>query len=436
MLTIDSLKLIILIISFVVFLFLAANIGRTVHQKLMLILSLTGLFLYNGLATADEVVSINFLFAYIIFSLMMILGFLIGKTTFTSIGITISRNVPFKMHVLEQNGYAKYIIILYILLHLVELVTPEFRLHLLLTPSPPDIYSWFLSRFDQDYSPVKKVTHYIETLSTPFFYLALYSFRRKITYIVMILVGVAYIKYVALSYIGRSSILFDFVFVFLVIWFTKPEARRILVILTLLFTPILLIFFHAYSIIRLGIDLSDINFEMAISSVLESEFSFFLKTGIPLIESGKNINLLHYFTWILTLPIPGFFKGGLEIALVNYEISEIVLGRAVGEKMFYVVLPGLLAESFYIYGEYFFWLHAMFIGFIAAFFCRCFEKVPHFMFLYFYVAIMFFYNLNRGGVGSLLPSIINEFVLYYIFVGVLIYQSQNARKSIHYLKSI
>jgi hypothetical protein len=137
-------------------------------------------------------------------------------------------------------------------------------------------------------------------------------------------------------------------------------------------------------------------------------------TGVPLIESGARMDLSRYLAWVFTLPLPGFLKGNLDVALINYELSEVVLSRSIGSREWYVVLPGLLAESIYIYGLWFFWIHAFFIGFMLSFFCRMSEGSPYLGVMFLFIVVMFMYNINRAGIAGVLPVLVNGFMLFYI----------------------
>lgn len=180
--------------------------------------------------------------------------------------------------------------------------------------------------------------------------------------------------------------------------------------------PFVLILFAFYTDYRLhgGLSLSDYSFLNSVLYIFESETSFVLTTGVPLIESGSHVNLAMYFKWILTLPIPKFIIGAVSGTRLNSEISAIVLGVSEGGKGYYIVLPGLVAESVYIYGKYFFWLHAVFIGAVIAFLARVFFTNKNFILLAGYVAFISFYSLNRAGVAAFLPIAINGFIVIYI----------------------
>src|SRR3546814_4227878 len=61
-----------------------------------------------------------------------------------------------------------------------DLVYPELRLNLLISPPPPNINLWFSARFLDQANNIQNLLNYIDILITPFFYIPLYFIRRSI----------------------------------------------------------------------------------------------------------------------------------------------------------------------------------------------------------------------------------------------------------------
>jgi hypothetical protein len=211
--------------------------------------------------------------------------------------------------------------------------------------------------------------------------------------------------------------LITFATLWLALWVARPKYRRVLTALAVAAVPFVLASAYLYGVVRIG-GIPNVSPVQAVILMLENEISFPRNVGIPIFESGAQVNLMKYAIWIFTLPIPKLLTGEIEGARVNYEISEFVLGLRRGEPGYYVVLPGLVAESVYVYGWYFFWLHAVFIACLAAFVMRLVERTPQLLFLQAYVVVTFAYHLNRGGISGPLAILVNHFMLFYLFVFV------------------
>jgi len=425
----DLLKFFLVIVATGLGLLLAFHISKTRHQKLIIFSLIIGFFVYNGVAVSYKIAPIFLLASYAFFLIAIVCGFIIGKSLFLTFGRTLDRNIGNVLETLIQGRAPMVIIALYFAIHLFYLIYQEFRLHLIFSPPSPDIRQWFEGRYATNVSFIIAFLKYIEILLVPFFYFSLYKYKQKLLLLLFFIFTPLYISYILNSYLGRYQVLFSLIFIFMVIWTERPRWRSSLVLLSVLILPALAYIASVYSRLRIGGDFSDVEFFSSISRIFQTETSFLINTGLPLLESGKTIDLIGYYSWILTLPIPGFLKGWLEVPLINYEISEIVLERKPGSSGFYVVLPGLLSESYYIYGRWFFWVHGLFFGCFAAFFCKILERNESLKFVFYYVCIVLLFNLNRGGVGSVLPPLINGFLGFFVFIFLMVIMAQRKKKS-------
>ena len=61
------------------------------------------------------------------------------------------------------------------------------------------------------------------------------------------------------------------------------------------------------------------------------------------------------------------------------------------------------------------------MAFLAVLVGRLVERTPQLVFLRIYLLLLFAYVLNRAGVSALLPQLINNFLIFYIYLlaGVL-----------------
>lgn len=385
-------------------------------ERIAISFALVGFFFYSGLAAATVEAPDYLLVSYCIFGAALLLGFSSGALFFASLS---ERIVCFSMKKIEgydSSSLWKLFLALFFALHVLKLAFPEFKLWMVFAPPAPDIKSWFLARMEVEPHAFTKAVDYAQILLTPFFYWSLYALRRKIGLVVGVLFLNLYFGYVFDGYLGRGKFVFTLIVLSVFIWSVRPRLRVWLVIVMMSLFPVLLIALQAYSSIRLGLDFRPVALFEAAEYIYLSEFSFLINTGVPLIESGETADLSKYFGWLVSLPIPGFLKSGIDVTLINYEISEIVLNKTVGQAGFYVVLPGLLGESYYIYGSNFYWLHGIFLGVVLSVYTALLGRVKQFIAIYAYVIAVFFYTLNRGGVASSLPLIVNGFLLFFVYV--------------------
>lgn len=416
-LNIDPLKLVFTLFLFAFILLVGLAATRNYQQRLILGGTLFGFFLFCGLPTADGSVPFLLMAAYFGMSLSIVLGFVVGLFLFRgSAAAFVARSQPALEHIIQSNKWI-WLIFVYYLCALSTLITPEFKLHLLLAPPQPDISRWFYGRFEPlSIGPIGALTRYLMILLTPFFYIALYKLREKVGLIGVLLFGLLYIDYVANAYLGRYHVMTTLIFVVLVVWHMRPRMRGLLIATSLVGLPALLTLLSIYAQLRLGIPISAITIENPISGIIDEELSLLVRIGMPILESGRRADLLDYFGWMLTLPLPSFLKSGFSFSLIGYEMSSIYLDVPVGQKGFYVVLPTPLVEAFYLYGNAFFWFHGIFVGVLMGFFTRLASQQAILQFVFFTIVISFAFNFNRAGIGSLLSSLVNEFLLFYAFI--------------------
>lgn len=413
---IDAVKAIILFIQVIILAFIALKVANGQQQRLLLLCLLGGFFVYSSIGTTYQDVPTYLLWAGFGFSLAMIAGFAGGKVVFAGIGTIVGRKSQRVFEGMNEQRYAFYVIALVILTKIFKLVYPEFRLDLLLSPPAPNIAVWFGARFTDNASVLQKIVNYIDILSTPFFYIALYVIRRKLLLLTGILFTIRYIEYVDAAYIARGTVISDLLILFLAVWNERPKLRTPMLIAAFAAMPIALYLLAEYSAVRMGaMYRGDGVFGGALDTITE-ETTFLLQGGLAVIDSRQTINMSSYLLWIATLPIPDFVKGSLPVALVNYEISTLIIGKRPGDYGFTVVLTGLITESYYIFGPKLFWLHGIICGFIAGALARIVESSRFYQILAIYLAVVFLHNLNRGGIASTLPEITNGFLAFYLFL--------------------
>ena len=397
--------------------FIGAITFRSVNgfwQRFLWVGLIAGVYIYNGVGAAYPGIPIEYIWYYFSFLISVSLSFFFFIAISPSLSHHSGRVFKRTLKSVEQNRKWDLVLLFYLFLHFIPFLYPELRIHDFFSPRLPDLKQTFAMRMEvQDVNPILKVIDYVRILMTPFFFIALYRYNLNIKKVMFILFFLLYIQYANTSYIGRSAFGANALLIFVALWALRKDYRKRLILVGIALTPILLAFFYFYSIIRIGGNVSDFKVSKAVNGLIYQETGFPLRVGIPVIESNRGADLESYFKWMITLPIPKILTGEIAGTRINYEISELILGTSMGSKGWYVVLPGLVAESIYIYGKYFFWIHGMFIGFIGAMMIRLVERTPQLLFLQSYLVVLFFYDLNRAGISGFLPKIVNHFILFY-----------------------
>jgi len=415
--TLDPLVFILVLLGTVFIGGLSVFAARGIWQRLILVGMFSGLWLYSGVGAAHPEVAQYYLFYYFGFLVAFAFAFWIFRVAFARLRIRSGQVLMRVLGNVEWHPVWLLVIWVYLLLHLVPLIYPEMRLHHLLSPPSPDLITHLAARWQpQEMDVLQKLVDYARILLTPVFFIALFRYRERFALVATIFASMLDAAGVSGRYIGGGTILISLATVFTAFWVERQNQRRILAVVAVIAFSSVLVFSYNYALSRIGGDPGDVTPLQAVMGVLEVEISFPHDVGVPIIESGERVDFGAYIRWMLTLPIPKLLTGEIEGARINYEISEIVLGLSRGEMGYYVVLPGLVAESVYIYGRHFFWLHAVFVAFLTAFLMRLMERTPQLLFLQAYVVVTFAYHINRGGISGPMGIIVNEFMLFYLFV--------------------
>lgn len=420
--TLDPFVLLVVLLGTLLIGGLSVLTARGIWQRLLLIGFFLGLCLYSGVGAAYSDVPHYYLLYYFGFLCAFAYAFWFFRVAFVHLSIRSGQALSRVLSNVDWHPAWPFVIWAYLLFHLVPLIYPELRLQHLFAPPPPDLLTRLAMRWEpQQMDVVQKLVEYAQVLLSPFFYIALFRYRKRLSRIMLIFAFLLYVQYVAGGYISRGALLIAFATIWLALWVAHPENRRRLAAAAVVAVPVFLVFSYYYGLIRIGGTPTSSGLVQPVLAMFESEISFPRDVGMPIIKSGAQVDLAGYIRWMITLPIPKLLTGEIEGARINYEISELVLGLRRGQPGYYVVLPGLIAESVYIFGRYFFWLHAIFIAFLAALVMRLMERTPQLLFLQAYVVVTFAYHLNRGGITGPMGILVNHFMLFYLFVFVHVF---------------
>lgn len=399
-----------------------ALLGTTSQwQRILLFGVLSGFFLYSGVGAAYPEVPEYYLLYYFGFLIAFVASFFFFKVVFLRLSRQAKLMLPLVFRDVDKAAVWQWVIFVYYLLLLAPLLYPRLRLIQLIKPQFIALPELLYMRFKTETETLLKLANYGKVLLTPFFYIALFRYRNRLHLVLLAILAQLYITYVVNGYISRSDILIALGTISLALWVSRPRQRSVLIICGVSLLPFMFIGSYLYSVCRIGGKVEFTGFISAATKILLIETSFPKNVVIPIIEYGARTSLIDYLRWIVTLPIPKIITGNINIAAINLEVSELILGVSRGEKGFYITLSGLVGESIYIYGLRFFWLHGIFIGFLAALIIRLLERTPQFLFLNAYVVMLFGYVLNRAGVDGALGYLINYFLLFYLIVFTVIF---------------
>ena len=320
---------------------------------------------------------------------------------------------------------------MYTFLQLLTLVVPEFKLHLLLKPPMPDVASWLEEASTVNRSFIEAVIYYMSNLFMPFFYLSLYKFNDNKKIIALVLAANLYIFYCANGNIGRSSILVAVLILMIAnLQDTSIKHRKRALLYSGGIMMVFLVLFYLYSLIRKGDDI--LGLEFSLSDMLFILFN--QEIGYPMwfdyyVDNIDYSRTKDYFQWFFLLPLPGFLKFGVGNFQLNRIFTYEVLGITEADKGFSIILPGLLGESYFIFGPTFFLIAAAGYAFIVAKVFNFLSSNEKLTYLLLFYAVGLSFDISRGGTISVYPEIVKHLLIFIIVLYCIKKTKVNCKRS-------
>jgi len=308
----------------------------------------------------------------------------------------------------------------YLALELSSLVYPKFNITSLWHPPLPDVMSSLIGTIDvsvENIDVVSKLLFYFKLLGLPLYLLALNAKTTKPAQLFFLLFFPLYIDYCSSAYIARGMILVNLALWLLITYAFNKKLRFSLVTACIFLMPLLLIFFYIYSVARISGDFGADVSGNVIGKLFYNEVSF-PDHFAEIVNSGKHVDFPSFLVWLVTLPFPKFLVGGINVPLINLELSEIVIGMNRSDQGFWVELTGYISESYYIFGKYFFWVEAVMVAWLAKVIFYFLRNIKGSLILIYFVAMQFGYTFSRAGIGAVVPNLINGFLAVYVYFAI------------------
>ena len=407
MLDFNYIRLLFIVISTIVAYFIVAK-GMRSKQKILLLFCIIFLCLYSGIGGALKDVNPDYTFFYIGFILIFA-----ATVRFSSFSVNYSKDSATLGSFIDR--HAGKLIILYFLIKLTLLIYPECKLFNLISPPPPMLSGFDFESEGDNYSggALASIIYLVRGFVKPFFFLGLYKYRNKTSKILFFLFFDLYIGYCSSGYVGRGTILQNAIIAFFTMYANMgKKERKILVISACSVMPLVIFGFYRYSLVRMGTDVSGESISQAVEIVFGQEITYPRHFNTYINFKGNHI--VDYLLWFVLLPLPGFLKFGYGNYFLNREFSTEMLGLDAGNTSFFVLLPGVVGESIYVFGPYLYWIHAVILGIFVKFVVKTFTSNEVFTYLYFLYIVTFSFMLARAGTISVYPTTLKGCIILVI----------------------
>lgn len=419
---IDLLRFLVMIIPILVyFLVLNSYLKKKIHKVYFTFFFLT-IFIYSGVGISYKEIGYDNVFSFILFIILSMTSmFIVFKIKF-------KLNYKDKKDSRETSFFKTRSLIIVVLLffsvYFIRLMIPDFNLHLIFNPPQNDILNIFQRMNDLRGLLILELFRLLNISTLVFFMIFLQRLknRKKISWVIILLLLWVYFEFITLGYMSRYELVTYALFI-LIIFINKNNdeygvGKKHILLFGLVFVlimPVLL----AFESSRMGISIDNVDFYKSIMTL------FFKETDYPkyysFAEGLHNKSLWsRYFYWILTLPIPSLLAGSLKdnIFILNQFFTEHLTGILYGSQGYSVILPSIYGEALLLYGQYFYWIHAIFIGVFFGLTCKLLEKNNDLKLLNLFFAVKIL-SIGRGGTTGIIGSIINFLIIYYLVIIIL-----------------
>lgn len=426
--------LILIIVELICFLFVW-KLLYTGIQKMYYVFSVAGITIYSGVSTVYTGLCDKYFIPYLIFYLVYSISFVIGIRIKLKIGkekIKLTyrkKNIERVNYIQEKNqreirsDWLIMCVFLFFSYYLVQLIYPEIRLNEVFNVSL-NIDDIFTRREMLRGNFVYQIFYYINLLTISIFYI--YIYKKVLEGKWQISVGLFllwyYLQVVVLGYISRNEMLIVCTFLLILIINRKQKDIEInsrLIIIGICLVILLIPFFNAYEMIRLGASSQKIGVLDSIQELFEKETNYGQYYEFCASQSKLSL-FLRYAIWLITLPLPSVIFGSIKsYGLATNEYFTVAFtGIQPGSSNYSVILPSIFGEALMFFGENLFWIHAAFLGLFFGKFCTKMETNNNLRLLNLYFAVNMLI-LGRGGSEAVIASMINYMVMYFIMMRVL-----------------
>lgn len=253
----------------------------------------------------------------------------------------------------------------------------------------------------------------LAAILTPFFYIGMYYACRKVRYIALFMSMDAFVTLLTSGYLSRHVIITIAIVCFLLyingdiskrpISTSKKSMRFI--IMGVILAPVLVNVMLELMSVRVSSGES-YTFEQMLESEIGYPLLYKKIHALSPIAEVKDFFLQMLDSFVPILPTPGY-----EMDL-NVTFSKLLLGVDIKSPEFYVKLPGLLGESFLIFGD-FYWVHAIVIAFLTALVYKVVGENEHMSVLWYYYITCIF-KVGRAGYEQLTQSVLLNYVIIFV----------------------
>ncbi|MCU1959577.1 oligosaccharide repeat unit polymerase [Enterococcus faecium] len=381
------------------------------------------MFVYSGYGIAGNNIENRFYVYFYAFILFFNLSYTLMSKWMIKRSETKSDNNKFDIFI-RNSTMLKITITIFLITLFLPLIVPNFRLFELINPPSSSTQQIFEKRLISNTNTILYFGKTVQLLLLPFFFIYLKKCidLGKNFYCLILYLLFVYLKFLEYGYLARHEIVGYFC-LFITILMSVKSFKKFKIIFfasTIIMLLLSVPFFVQYQESRIGGIVTHSTYFGYFNKLIASE-GFYPIYYNQIIRMNNLISPFGYFLWLIFLVIPTKVLPLKPTLAINEVFTYQVTGLRYGDYLYSIQLPSLLGESMMIYGTYFFWIHAIFLGSFSAVVFTFYKKHPTLKFWLIYLAISFI-KIPRGGSQGFISEALNGSVglfiafLLYIFI--------------------
>lgn len=388
---------------------------QTGTERVFLWAFLCGMYIICGYGSAYVDIPHSYAVMYVIYVIAAGTGFTVVVSMLRAAGARTCRRIDWRLAWPDATKAATIGFWVYLVTVAFPLVYPEIRLNLLWNPPMPDLQASFGFGVAPEKAVIARLVGYVTFLCYPVYLWRLHAYAKRPVQLALAVFGPMYLTYCSESYMGRGTMIMGVGLYMMLLWLNCRRARKYLVVMLVAVAPLAIIGSAEYAIVRMGRSLSSGNVLDDVSRLVEVETSLPLNAAI-LLDSGERVNLDDLALWAVTLPLPKVLTGNIVTFQPNVDMAEIITNIPQGAQSFSVALPGIVGESVYFGGPWFYWIPAVFTGVIFGLLCALCSRNSHLEGVTAYCVLLWPNIFIRAGMSAGVPMIVNGLLPFLVVV--------------------
>ncbi|WP_413486618.1 O-antigen polymerase [Carnobacterium maltaromaticum] len=391
-------------------------------------------FIYSGYGISNHLVSNWYISSYAIFLLAILLSYTFAKRPKKNKNQLEIAEDPISNFFEINKNFLYFLVFVYFICLFVPLFVPIIRIKDFFSPPISLINDIFSKRDELKDTPLLYLTQNIKLMLTPFFLIYLKLLKDKSKYFLILFLSSLwiYLEFLKVNYISRNDMVGYAMLLFFIVFSSKGKEffiRKKYFIILCIFFIVSIPFLISYQYTRSGATVgSNTGLLESVKSLLNYE-TYYPIYFQQIIDKQISVSPIIYFLWLLFIIVPSQLVPMKPTIAINGIFTTAITGLIPGQRYYSIILPSILGEAFMLYGNLFFWIHAIFLGTMLGKIQKYFEQYPSLMYWNIFILVQFI-KITRGGSQGFISEIINGSILIFCLILFLKNKINKERKLI------